>query len=66
MRALAKGKCLRAWLAKELGRSPGAVKYKAIGERIRFRFIDQPGRRADQARAQEEAGERQENNAAPN
>ncbi|MEO8064767.1 MAG: hypothetical protein ABI821_18700 [Pseudomonadota bacterium] len=28
--------------AKELGRTPGAVKYKAMVEGIRFRFIDQP------------------------
>ena len=28
--------------AKELGRSTGAVKYKAMVEGIRFRFIDQP------------------------
>ena len=42
-------KRMRAWrgvsarlAAKELGRSTGAVKYKAMVEGIRFRFIDQP------------------------
>lgn len=42
MRALAKAKQSARLAAKELGRSPGAVKYKAMVEGIRFRFIDQP------------------------
>ena len=42
MRALAKAKMSARLAAKELGRSTGAVKYKAMVEGIRFRFIDQP------------------------
>jgi hypothetical protein len=42
MRALAKSKMSARLAAKELGRSTGAVKYKAMVEGIRFRFIDQP------------------------
>ena len=42
MRALAKGKMSARLAAKELGRSTGAVKYKAMVEGIRFRYIDQP------------------------
>jgi hypothetical protein len=42
MRALAKSKLSARLAAKELGRSSGAVKYKAMVEGIRFRYIDQP------------------------
>jgi hypothetical protein len=42
MRGLAKAKLSARLAAKELGRSTGAVKYKAMVEGIRFRFIDQP------------------------
>lgn len=42
MRALAKLRMSARLAAKELGRTPGAVKYKAMVEGIRFRFIDQP------------------------
>jgi hypothetical protein len=42
MRQLAKQKLSARLAAKELGRSTGAVKYKAMVEGIRFRFIDQP------------------------
>ena len=42
MRARAKAKLSARLAAKELGRSTGAVKYKAMVEGIRFRFIDQP------------------------
>jgi hypothetical protein len=42
MRALAKEKMSARLAAKELGRSTGAVKYKAMVEGIRFRYIDQP------------------------
>jgi hypothetical protein len=42
MRQLAKQKPSARLAAKELGRSTGAVKYKAMVEGIRFRFIDQP------------------------
>ena len=42
MRVLAKAKLSARLAAKELGRSTGAVKYKAMVEGIRFRFIDQP------------------------
>ena len=42
MRALAKQKLSARLAAKELGRSTGAVKYKALVEGLRFRFIDQP------------------------
>jgi hypothetical protein len=42
MRTLAKAKMSARLAAKELGRSTGAVKYKAMVEGIRFRFIDQP------------------------
>ena len=42
MRALARSKKSARLAAIELGRSPGAVKYKAMVEGVRFRFIDQP------------------------
>jgi hypothetical protein len=42
LRALAKQKLSARLAAKELGRSTGAVKYKAMVEGVRFRFIDQP------------------------
>jgi len=42
MRALAKSKKSARLAAMELGRSPGAVKYKAMVEGVRFRFIEQP------------------------
>jgi hypothetical protein len=42
MRALAQARMSARLAAMELGRSPGAVKYKAMVEGIRFRFIDQP------------------------
>jgi hypothetical protein len=42
MRDLAKKKLSARLAAKELGRSTGAVKYKAMVEGIRFRYIDQP------------------------
>ena len=42
MRELAKKRMSARLAAKELGRSTGAVKYKAMVEGIRFRFIDQP------------------------
>lgn len=42
MRALAKARMSARLAAVELGRSPGAVKYKAMAEGIRFRFIEQP------------------------
>jgi hypothetical protein len=42
LRALAKGKKSARLAAVELGRSTGAVKYKAMVEGIRFRFIEQP------------------------
>ena len=42
LRALAKGKKSARLAAMELGRSTGAVKYKAMVEGIRFRFIEQP------------------------
>ena len=42
MRALAKAKKSARLAAVALGRSTGAVKYKAMVEGIRFRFIDQP------------------------
>ena len=42
MRALARAKKSARLAAIELGRSTGAVKYKAMVEGVRFRFIDQP------------------------
>ena len=42
MRALAKARKSARLAAMELGRSPGAVKYKAMVEGVRFRFIEQP------------------------
>jgi hypothetical protein len=42
MRALAKSGVSARLAAKELGRTPGAVKYKAMVEGVRFRFIAQP------------------------
>ena len=42
LKALAKKKLSARLAATRLGRSTGAVKYKAMVEGIRFRFIDQP------------------------
>jgi hypothetical protein len=42
MRALAKRKLPARLAADELGRTAGAVKYKAMVEGIRFNAIDQP------------------------
>jgi len=42
LRALAKARKSARLAAIELGRTSGAVKYKAMVEGIRFRFIDQP------------------------
>lgn len=42
MRALAKQRMSARLAAKELGRTTGATKYKAMTEGVRFRFIDQP------------------------
>jgi hypothetical protein len=42
LRALAKARMSARLAAKELGRSTGAVKYKAMVKGIRFRFIEQP------------------------
>ena len=42
MRATGERQASARLAAKELGRSTGAVKYKAMVEGIRFRFIDQP------------------------
>lgn len=42
LRALARAKKSARLAAIELGRSAGAVKYKAMVEGVRFRFIDQP------------------------
>lgn len=42
MRALAKAKLSARLAAKELGRSRGAVAYKAMVEGVRFRAIKQP------------------------
>lgn len=42
LRALARAKKSARLAAVELGRSAGAVKYKAMVEGVRFRFIDQP------------------------
>lgn len=42
MRALAKEKKSARQAARELGRSTGAVKYKAMVEGVRFHFINQP------------------------
>ncbi len=44
MRVLARQRLSARLAAKELGRTPGAVKYKAMVERIAFRAINQkPG-----------------------
>lgn len=42
MRVLAQARMSARLAAKELGRSTGAVKYKAMVEGIRFRNINQP------------------------
>jgi hypothetical protein len=42
LRVLAKARKSARLAAIELGRTAGAVKYKAMVEGIRFRFIDQP------------------------
>ena len=42
LRALAKARKSARLAALELGRTAGAVKYKAMVEGVRFRFIDQP------------------------
>lgn len=42
MRQLARAKLSARLAARELGRSTGSVKYKAMTEGIRFRFIEQP------------------------
>ncbi len=42
LRALAKARKSARLAAIELGRTAGAVKYKAMVEGIRFRFIEQP------------------------
>jgi hypothetical protein len=42
MRRLAREKLSARLAARELGRTTGSVKYKAMVEGIRFRFIDQP------------------------
>lgn len=42
MRALARARMSARLAAKELGRSTGAVKYKAMVEGVRFHAINQP------------------------
>lgn len=42
LRALARARMSARLAAAELGRTTGAVKYKAMTEGIRFRFIEQP------------------------
>lgn len=42
MRQLARAKLSARLAARELGRSTGAVKYKAMVEGVRFHFINQP------------------------
>jgi regulator of protease activity HflC (stomatin/prohibitin superfamily) len=42
MRALAKARLSARLAAKALGRSTGAVKFKAMVEGVRFQFINQP------------------------
>jgi hypothetical protein len=42
LRAFAKQRLSARLAAQELGRTTGAVKYKAMTEGIRFRFIEQP------------------------
>ena len=42
MRRLARAKMSARLAARELGRTPGSVKYKAMTEGVRFRFINQP------------------------
>lgn len=42
MRLLARQRLSARLAAKELGRTTGAVKYKAMAEGIRFRNINQP------------------------
>ena len=42
LRGMAKAKLSARLAAQQLGRSTGAVKYKAMVEGIRFRFIIQP------------------------
>jgi hypothetical protein len=42
MRQLAKQRMSARLAARELGRTTGSVKYKAMTEGVRFRFINQP------------------------
>lgn len=42
LRQLARQRMSARLAAAELGRTPGAVKYKAMVEGIRFQFIEQP------------------------
>lgn len=42
MRALARAKLSARLAARELGRTTGSVKYKAMVEGVRFRAINQP------------------------
>lgn len=42
LRALARAKLSARLAARELGRTTGSVKYKAMTEGVRFRFINQP------------------------
>lgn len=42
LRQLARAKLSARLAARELGRTTGSVKYKAMTEGVRFRFIDQP------------------------
>jgi hypothetical protein len=42
LRSLAKAKLSARLAAQRLGRSTGSVKYKAMTEGVRFRFINQP------------------------
>lgn len=42
LRQLARAKLSARLAARELGRSTGAVKYKAMVEGVRFQFINQP------------------------
>jgi hypothetical protein len=42
LRALARAKLSARLAARQLGRTTGSVKYKAMTEGVRFRFISQP------------------------
>lgn len=42
LRALARARLSARLAARELGRTPGAVKYKAMVEGVRFHAIEQP------------------------